>query len=228
MISHAVHTKRAVKSIKNIPLSQVIAFIQENPQIIDAGITPVDRDLIIPSVGEIDLIGVSNNNLVMISTFLELNEEHLRRAPSINQWVFENISVLKHTYFQNRITHHFSPKTIFICSRINESAEPLIQFLSDLPLEVYKYEPVVIGNNVSLNLKMVINDTPLKGSCQKTNINNIFTKLPSREEIALTEEEVSEFFEDAEDSFFPTQYEESDAHVPAMENETFFKGPYFS
>ncbi|MFH1874018.1 MAG: hypothetical protein ABH859_02395 [Pseudomonadota bacterium] len=202
------------RNIFNAPLTEIIHLLKQNPKVIDPEIHPIDADLFIPNIGEIDIVGVDANHLVMVSTFIDIREDHLRKAANINQWVFENLSVLKQTYATKGLSHNFTPRIILLCARVHPSANPLLPFISDLPLEVFRYQYFKNETNRYLELtKVEPNQNRIK-----TASSPLFTKLPTRKDVELTAEELGAFYEAA------AELEGEAEAAPALD----FDGPYFN
>ncbi len=199
-----------IKQVHNPVLTEVIGTLKQNPQAVVPLLKPIDADLFIPNIGEIDLVGIKQENLVLISTYIQLTEEDLRKAANINQWVFENLSVLKQTYGKQGLAHNFQPQVVLLCSRIQENALPLLSFITDLPFKIFRYQFYKNGAQNSIELIPVEqNQTEIKSATTP-----FFTNMPKKEDIELTSEELSAFYDAAPE--LEGEFEEQ------------FSGPYFN
>jgi hypothetical protein len=152
----------------------------------------------------------------LISTYLEVTEEHLHQAAGINQWVFENLSVLKHVYSGKGLKDNFLPRIIMLGSRISSGVTPLLSFLRDLHLEVHRYK-FLRGNNKSwLEITKLTDHT-------KPAPKSLTDKYRLKKAVELTPEELGAFFDAEAQDLDPS---EEMVGLPAPELD--FKGPYFN
>lgn len=160
------------------PLSQITHLVKRQPEAIERGLTAVDSELVIPTVGEIDLIAISGGRLVMVSTFTELVSEHLGRAAGIKLWAIENGSVLKRVYQHKGLGKNILPRIIFLCSDIHPRARQLMFSIADLSLEIFKYRCLESANTQWLIIEKVLG----------------LSHVPLKTHVELTEEEIGDFF----------------------------------
>ena len=203
-------------------LSEITKLIIGKPDAIEAGLVHLDSDLFIPSVGEIDFVGASKNQLVMVSIFGELTADHLGKAAGIRQWTQENATVLKRVYLVDS-HREFSPRILFLCSEVDGRAILLMKMIADLPLEIYRYRCLESGGQRWLAIEKVSEakkaTQPLK---IPANLRRSTAKLPLKFHVELTDEEIGEFFDAAPDLESP-EFGDIINH-----DETTFHGPYFN
>jgi len=191
--------------------SQIATLLKNQPETIEAGLSAIDCDLIIPSVGEIDLIGISKGRLVLVSTFGELNADLLGRAAGIKQWAYENASILKHLYKIHGLGENFSPRILFLCSEIDASARLLIPLLSDLSLEVYRYKCIESTKARWLIVEKADANETINLPSNNTKIApRGMSDFQTKASAILTEEEIGEFFTIEKPSAAPATDDETD------------------
>lgn len=205
-------------------LTQIAELIQKQPQAIEADLVAVDRDLVIPSVGEIDLIALSHGSLVLVSAFGRLTAEHLGKAAGIKQWVSENASVLRRVYAAYGIERSFSLRILFLCSELDPQAELLLSLLNDFSLEIFRYRCLASSDAKWL----VVERIAIK---KKQEVGAASIVLEPRKTIApamktgaeLTEEEINDFF-GGEASSCNTGWLDPEMNE---DDENTYSGPYF-
>jgi hypothetical protein len=210
-------------------LSEITKLIISKPDAIEAGLVHLDSDLFIPSVGEIDLVGASKNQLVMVSIFGELTADHLGKAAGIRQWTQENATVLKRVYLSDS-QKEFAPRILFLCSEVDGRALLLMKMIANLPLEIYRYRCLESGGQRWLTIEKVSEAkkaAPGRGDLSRphphsSNSRQRQAKLPSQLNIELTDEEIGEFFDGAPDLENP-EFGDIITH-----DESTFQGPYFN
>lgn len=220
---------RLCMEIKNPSTARILDLIRQEPQVIESGIILIDSDLVIPAVGEIDLIGLSEKRISFISIFAALTAEHMGRAAAIRRWAEENLEVLKHEYSSRGLTVPGEQSILFLCSQIDPLAIPLIPLLNNLPLEVLRYRCLESEGGRWLAIERIIGEEDLKyevglprrtGDDEKTK-----KKIEKFKAAVLTEEEINEFFqtEKPRPAESPKQL-----FAPAPDEGLEFSGPYFT
>ncbi len=206
---------RVCREVSSPPLSDIRELIKGRPDSIEAGLVSVDFDLFIPSVGEIDLVAVSNGRLVMASIFGELTADHLGKAAGIRQWSQENQTVLKRVYLGDS-KPDFSVRILFLCSEVDSRALLLMKMIADLPLEIYRYRCLESGQNKWIAIeKVAAEKKALEPVKIPANPRKKAAILPSQFHIGLTDEEIGDFFD------MPVEAE-------CQESGDAFEGPYFN
>ena len=122
-------------------LSHVAELLKIRPSVVESGTAPVDNDLFIPSVGEIDMIGVRSGRLILACVFDELEGRHLKQLPEIYRWVRENSRLLAHVYRAKGLSEGFSFSIWYLCTAVEPDAQLMLPSLGDLPLVIYCYRP---------------------------------------------------------------------------------------
>lgn len=206
------------------PLSEIVKLLKKQPQAIEPGLIAVDGDLFIPSVGEIDLVALSRNQLVMISTFVDLTAHHLGRAAGIKQWVKENANMLARAYSKAGLRDKFTVRILFLCAEIDPQAQLLMSLIADLPLEVFQYRCLESAQTRWLTVERIAIDK--KPAPQLRNVVISPPRLPNisiKPESLLTNEEIGEFFEDE----LSAETDQEFGDIISVD-ETTFSGPYFN
>lgn len=203
------------RDVPNPTPSDVARLLKNQPEAIEKGLTIIDSDLIIPSVGEIDLIGVSKGCLVMVSTVSQLSSHHLGQAAGICEWARENWNVLEHAYAG--ISHQFSLRICHLCAEIQPQAQQLMPFLANMPLEVFRYRCLESAQTRMLVLEKVVADKKPAPPAIKADPTPRYqpTALRTRTDVELTEEEINDFFKD-------------ETPLRDADDEVTYTGPYFN
>lgn len=203
------------RDVPNPKPSDVVRILKNQPEAMEKDLTIIDSDLIIPSVGEIDLIGVSKGCLVMVSIVSQLSSHHLGQAAGIYEWARENWSVLQHAY--SGISTRFSIRICHLCADIQPQTQQLIPFLSNMPLEVFRYRCLESAQTRMLMLEKIVSDKKPEQAAVKATASprHQSPTLQMRANVELTEEEIGDFFKD---------------EVPPhdTEDEITYTGPYFN
>lgn len=108
---------------------------------VESGTAAVDSDLFIPTVGEIDMLGVRSGRLILACVFDELEGRHLKQLPDIYRWVRENSKLLAHVYRAKGLSEGFSFSIWYLCAAVEPDAQLMLPPLSDIPLVIYCYRP---------------------------------------------------------------------------------------
>lgn len=187
------------REVRSLPFSEIINLVKQEPEAIEPGIIAVDSDIVIPNVADIDLVAISNYRLLLISVLINLSVEDLKKCNGINRWYFENASVLNHLYGSRGLNQNSHPKVVFLCSRINPDAFPLVSLLTGNSLEVLKYKCVEDGRRIWLSIEKPRLKPP--------------SGMPKSTQVELTAEELGAFFDEKPESSM---------------NPPEFGGPYFT
>jgi hypothetical protein len=210
-------------------MARICELIEREPSIIEAGIILIDRDLVIPSVCEIDFVGLSEKRISFISIFESLTANHMGKAAAVKRWAEENSEVLKREYAYRGLSVPDKKSILFLCSQIDPLAIPLIPLLNNLPLEVLRYRCLESGDAKWLAIERIIGEEDLKyevGLPRRTGDDEKPKRKIERFKAAeLTEEEINEFFQ-IEKPRPPAAL--ARLHVPESEEILDFEGPYFT
>jgi hypothetical protein len=121
--------------------SKAADILKVRPSVVESGTTPVDDDLFIPSVGEIDMVGIKGGRLILACVMDELGGRHLKQVPELFRWARDNSKLLAHVYREKGLQEGFSIGIWYLCAEIEPEAQLLLPSMNDLPLTVYRYRP---------------------------------------------------------------------------------------
>jgi hypothetical protein len=188
-----VHLSREIVSP---PLTEVSEFIKRQPESLEYGLVPVDSDLIIPSVGEIDVIAVSNGTLILVSTFQKLTCDHIGKATHIKQWVADNAHILRHVYAAHGLQRYFPVRILFLCSELDPQARTLMTLLDNQNLEIFRYRCLASSQTRWIVVEKVEIERKEDSSTRTVVIAPRPRTIPKvRVDTELTEEEINDFFD---------------------------------
>jgi len=120
-------------------LARVAEILKTGPAVVERGTIPVDGDLFIPSVGEIDMIGINAGRLILACVVGELQSRHLRQIPEICRWARENSRLLAHAYRAKGLSAGFSISVWYLCTEVEPEAQLLLPSLGEFSLNIYLY-----------------------------------------------------------------------------------------
>lgn len=206
---------RLCREVNNPSLSQISQMLKKDPGAIEPGLTIIDGDLVIPTVGEIDLVAASADSLLFISIFIHLTAEDLGKAAGIKKWMEENSELLKQEYAAKGKKLTCEPRIIFLCAGIDPYAFCLLPLLNNLPLDVMRYRSMQAGQDKWLTIEKII----------PKEFPEYEVGLPRRAKNDFVQSNPFEKYKPAE----LTAAEINDFFVPQSNEEDLdFSGPYFT